>query len=95
MDTKQIAKTVYSKLREHGYPYLAPTIESDGTFCRIELFNDKYPALQEIICYAAPEQAHEAKIYALWYAQRMMVENPPCGVVACVATSDLRIEEVD
>lgn len=95
MTAEQIANELHTVLHAHGYPYLAPTVETDGSFPRVSLFNDRYPALQEIICYARPEQAHEAKIYALWYAQRMMVENPPCGVVACVATADLKIEEVD
>lgn len=95
MNAEQIARALHAKLHSIGYPYLAPTVETQGSFPRVSLFNDRYPALQEIICYAAPEQEHEAKIYALWYAQRMMVTNPPCGVVACVATTDLRIVEVD
>jgi len=82
-----------------GTPYPMPRSalsETDQFVARLEQqWRDRYPALQEIICYAAPEQEHEAKIYALWYAQRMMVTNPPCGVVACVATENLEIIEVD
>lgn len=95
MTAEQIARALHAQLHNTGYPYLAPSVHRTEVFPRVELWNAKLPSAQVIICYDKPEQEHEAKIYALWFAQRMMVSNPPGSVVACVATHDLRVIVVD
>lgn len=95
MNAEQIAQALHAKLHAHDYPYLAPTLHRSGAFPRVELWNDRFPAEQVIVCYEKPEQRHEAQIFALWIAQRMLKEGAPCGVVASIATHDLEVIDVD